>query len=268
MPFADRPILVLDSGIGGLSVLRELRRLMPARHFVYVADNAAFPYGERDESVLREHLLTLFKRLLPRFQPALTVLACNTASTLIIQDLRQAFPRETFVGTVPAIKPAAERSRSGLISVLATPGTVRRQYTRDLIREWAPHCQVQLVGSQRLAPLAETWVCQGHLDEAVLREEIRPCFVEIAGRRTDTVILACTHYPFLLDALRRQAPWPVDWLDPAEAIARRTQSLLVSDSVVAVAQPNTSCVLFTAGRPDTALLPWLADFGLRTVIDL
>src|SRR5690606_17928585 len=117
----------------------------PERRIVYVADDAAFPYGAWDEAELSARVIGLFGGLLERFRPELTVIACNTASTLAIAALRAAFPGETFVGTVPAIKPAAERTRSGLVSVLATPGTVKRQYTRDLVRQWAGKCHVRLV---------------------------------------------------------------------------------------------------------------------------
>ena len=123
---AAQPVLMFDSGIGGLTVLREARVLMPGRRFVYVADDAAFPYGAWEEPALKDHILSLFAGLLERYRPSISVIACNTASTLVIDALRQAFPGHPFVGTVPAIKPAAERTRSGIVSVLATPGTVRR----------------------------------------------------------------------------------------------------------------------------------------------
>ncbi|RUU51697.1 glutamate racemase, partial [Mesorhizobium sp. M7A.T.Ca.TU.009.01.1.1] len=222
----ERPILMFDSGIGGLTVLREARVLMPDRRFIYVADDAAFPYGAWEEPALRAHILELFGKLLERFAPAISVIACNTASTLVIDALRDRFPAHPFVGMVPAIKPAAERTRSGLVSVLATPGTVKRQYTRDLISKWAQKCHVRLVGSDRLAGLAEIYMREGFVDEEAVRTEITPCFVEHNALRTDIVVLACTHYPFLANRLRKTAPWPVDWLDPAEAIARRALSLL------------------------------------------
>ncbi|HEX2146582.1 MAG TPA: aspartate/glutamate racemase family protein, partial [Pseudorhizobium sp.] len=125
-----KPVLVFDSGIGGLTVLREARVLMPERRFVYVADDAGFPYGGWEEDRLRDRIVALFGDRIDRHDPEIAVIACNTASTLVLADLRAAFPDTPFVGTVPAIKPAAERTRSGLVSVLATPGTVRRQYTR------------------------------------------------------------------------------------------------------------------------------------------
>ena len=259
----QRPILMFDSGIGGLTVLREARVLMPDRRFIYVADDAAFPYGNWEEPALKAHLLDLFGRLLDRFRPEISVIACNTASTLVIEALRERFPGHPFVGTVPAIKPAAERTRSGLVSVLATPGTVKRQYTRDLITQWASKCHVRLVGSVNLASLAETYVREGFVDEETVRAEIAPCFVEQDGRRTDIVVLACTHYPFLVNRMRKMAPWPVDWIDPAEAIARRALSLIkVSELGTPNAIYGADPVIFTSGKPDFATARLMQGFGL------
>ena len=260
---SERSILVFDSGIGGLTVLREARVLMPDRRFVYVADDAAFPYGAWEEGALRSHVLAVFARLFEQHDPELSIIACNTASTLVIDDLRSAFPGHRFVGTVPAVKPAAERTRSGLVSVLATPGTVKRQYTRDLIRQWATRCHVRLVGSENLAALAETYMREGYVDEDAVRAEIQPCFVEQDGRRTDIVVLACTHYPFLVNRMRKTAPWPVDWIDPAEAIARRALSLLEKQQIaIAPAADAVDLAVFTSGRPDAAVVRLVRGFGM------
>ncbi|MCQ0989708.1 glutamate racemase [Jiella marina] len=257
-----RPVLILDSGVGGLTVLREARVLMPDRRFVYVADDAGFPYGDWEEDALRARLVELFGRLIAEHDPLICVIACNTASTLSLEALRAAYPDMLFVGTVPAIKPAAERTHSRLISVLATPGTVRRQYTRDLIEKWAGRCDVHLVGSVRLAALAETYVRGGFVDEASVRAEIAPCFLNEGERRTDIVVLACTHYPFLVNRMRKTAPWPVDWLDPAEAIARRALSILpvpVEDEAV---EPKADTAIFTSGHPDPLIRRLMQGFGL------
>lgn len=261
---SDHPILMFDSGIGGLTVLREARVLMPDRPFVYVADDAAFPYGAWDEPALRAHILALFGKLLDRFTPEISVIACNTASTLVIDALREAFPGHPFVGTVPAIKPAAERTRSGLVSVLATPGTVKRQYTRDLIRQWASKCHVRLIGSDRLATLAETYMRDGFVNEVAVEAEIAPCFVEHEGRRTDIVVLACTHYPFLVNRMRKTAPWPVDWLDPAEAIARRALSLAKprDGAIFKATVGERDLAVFTSGKADFAIRRLMQGFGL------
>lgn len=257
----SRPILVFDSGVGGLTVLREARVLMPERRFVYVADDAAFPYGAWEEESLRKRIVELFGRLIAEHDPELAVIACNTASTLVLGSLRDAYPDTPFVGTVPAIKPAAERTRSGLVSVLATPGTVRRQYTRDLISQWASKCHVRLVGSDKLAGLAEAYMREGFVEEQAVKAEILPCFIEQGDRRTDIVVLACTHYPFLVNRMRKTAPWPVDWLDPAEAIARRALSLLPPRE--GGPSEGEDAAVFTSGRPDAALTRLVRGFGLR-----
>ena len=263
------PVLVFDSGVGGLTVLREMRILLPGHRFVYVADDAAFPYGPWDERELRVHIVALFGRLIADHRPRVAVIACNTASTLVLSDLRAAYPDLPFVGTVPAIKPAAERTRSGLVSVLATPGTVKRQYTRDLINDWASRCHVRLVGSENLAALAETYMRDGFVDEEAVRREIAPCFVEREGKRTDIVVLACTHYPFLVNRMRKTAPWPVDWLDPAEAIARRAVALLQDRSHPSWSEYDPTAigeradrVVFTSNDPDAAIVRLMHGFGL------
>ncbi len=218
-------LLVFDSGIGGLSVTREIRAALPAAEIVYVADDAAFPYGDWQETALTEHVVTLIGGLIRVAQPAAVVVACNTASTLVLQPLR-ALHSVPFVGTVPAIKPAAEQTRTGLISVLGTFGTMQREYTRALISEFAGHCHVRLVGSANLAPLAEALMRGEAIEDAAVWAEIEPAFVEREGQRTDTIVLACTHFPFLAAHLRRLAPWPVTWIDPAPAIARRVASVV------------------------------------------
>ncbi len=253
-------ILIFDSGFGGLTVLREARVLMPDRQFIYVADDAAFPYGNWEEPALLGHMTKLFGELIEKWHPELIIIACNTASTLAIQRLREVYPDQTFVGTVPAIKPAAERTSSGLVSVLATPGTVKRQYTRDLISDWASKVQVRLVGSKGLAPLAETYMRGGFVDEAAVLEEIKPCFVEEGGKRTDIIVLACTHYPFLVNRMRKMAPWPVDWIDTSEAIARRAVSLIKPPTKDEAGEDDIA--YFTGGKPDAITAKLLRGFGL------
>lgn len=257
----SKPILIFDSGIGGLTVLREARLLMPERGFIYVADDAGFPYGGWDEEPLKARIVRLFEDLLGRYDPEAVIVACNTAFTLAGSDLRQRFPEMRFIGTVPAIKPAAERTRSGLVSVLATPGTVKRAYTRDLIQSFASQCHVRLVGSENLARMAEAYIRGEALDDAAVLAEITPCFVEKDGRRSDIVVLACTHYPFLANVFRRLAPWPVDWLDPAEAIARQARRLV--PLVEGAEHPdNFDFAVFTSGSQDFSTRRLMQGMGL------
>lgn len=222
----SRPvILVFDSGFGGLTVYEAVRAARPDADYIYCADDAGFPYGALPEEVLTERLLAVFDRLIAEFSPDLAVIACNTASTIGLAALRASF-EIPFVGTVPAIKPAAEASVSRIIAVLATAGTVRREYTRSLIDRFAAHCRVELVGSIHLASLAEARLRGEAVPDAAILAEIMPCFVEEEGRRTDQLVLGCTHYPLLADEIARLAPWPLTLVDPAPAIARRVVALL------------------------------------------
>ena len=253
------PVLVFDSGIGGLSVLRAIRDALPDGRFVYVADDAAFPYGDWEEPALRDHIVVLMGRLIEAHGPAAVVIACNTASTLVLPPLRERFSIP-FVGTVPAIKPAAEQTKSGVIAVLATPGTMKRDYTRELIRSFAGDCHVRLVGAPDLARLAETRMRGEAISADAVRSQIAPCFVETEGKRTDIVVLACTHYPFLADMMADLAPWPVTWLDPAPAITRRLVS--VFDRTKS-ASGGASTAYFTSGStPPSSLARLLEAHGV------
>lgn len=260
-------LLVFDSGIGGLSVLREIRRQLPSAEIAYVADDAAFPYGDWEAGPLSDHIVALMGRLIERHRPDAVVIACNTASTLVLPPLRarHAIP---FIGTVPAIKPAAERSKSGVVGVLATPGTMKRDYTRELIRSFANGCHIRLVGSSELAPLAEAVMRGEPVADAAIRAEIEPAFIEVDGRRTDTIVLACTHYPFLIDRLERVAPWPVEWIDPAEAIARRVLSVLSLEPDAAGTARAPGAAYLTSGEPwAPAQVALLARFDLEAAAD-
>ncbi|UGV26036.1 glutamate racemase [Rhodopseudomonas boonkerdii] len=245
---STRPtILVFDSGLGGLTVQREIAKARPGARYVYVADDAFFPYGQHSEQALIGRVVPLMGELIAAHRPDLVVIACNTASTIVLSHLRAAYT-VPFVGTVPAIKPACAGSITKRVSVLGTSGTVKREYTQTLIREFGGGCIVTLVGSANLASLAEAALSSGRdMADADIFNEIAPCFVQdAAGARTDTVVLACTHYPLLLDELTRLAPWPVAWIDPAPAIARRVVDLIGAQ------QPgvmhNDSVLLYTSGK--------------------
>jgi glutamate racemase len=244
-------ILLFDSGLGGLTVYREVVRARPDARFVYAADDAMFPYGAVEENRLVARIVALLGDLIAEHHPELVVIACNTASTVALPALRARFS-VPFVGTVPAIKPACAASVTRRVSVLGTEATVRREYTRALIREFAGDCQVTLVGSPHLAALAEAKLNRAAVEDAAIAAEIAPCFIEIAGARTDTVVLACTHYPLLLDDFRRLAPWPVTFIDPAPAIARRVVELIGKGEP---GQAMPARFSFTSGRnPPRALL--------------
>ena len=253
-------ILVFDSGLGGLTVFREIAAVRPDARYVYVADNDAFPYGAQLEDVLIPRVRQVIGDAIAQHAPDLIVIACNTASTLALAELRAHFSIP-FVGTVPAIKPACALSKSKRVTVLGTLATVSREYTRALIREFAAGCEVTLIGSPLLAGFAEAELAGAPVVDSAILAEIAPCFVDAGGRRTDIVVLACTHYPLLLARFRALAPWPVDWLDPAPAIARRVADLL-RERPAAATPPPPPRILFTSGKtPAPALAKTLARFG-------
>jgi glutamate racemase len=250
-------ILMFDSGLGGLTVFREVVAARPQADYLYVADDAAFPYGALDESVLIARVVSLIGGLIETHRPDLIVIPCNTASTIVLPDLRKKFSIR-FVGTVPAIKPACATSITRRVSVLGTEATVAREYTRALIRDYAQDCQVTLVGSKKLATYAEAQLHGAPVSDEAIDAEIAPCFRD-DGKRTDTIVLACTHYPLLIDRLRELAPWPVNFVDPAAAIARRVADLLgPSPSTM---RSGTAHAIFTSGLAPATVL---ARFGIRS----
>jgi glutamate racemase len=258
-------ILVFDSGLGGLTVYSEIARMRPGDRLIYAADDVAFPYGGLDETALVARVGSVIDELVAALKPDLVAIACNTASTLVLPTLRARFPALPFVGTVPAIKPAASMSRSRHISVLGTPGTVARDYTLDLIRKHADGCRVTLVGAPNLARLAEDYLKGFAVADEDISREIGSCFVTQRNKRTDVVVLACTHYPLLAEHFSRLAPWPVDYIDPAPAIARRVNQLLgLPPAPRKGVERGLSPAIFTSGAaPAPALAKALRRFGLE-----
>jgi glutamate racemase len=256
-------ILVFDSGVGGLTVFREIARARPDAQLVYAADDALFPYGKIPEATLIDRVVELMEGFIAAHRPDLVVIACNTASVQVLPALRERF-NLPFVGTVPAIKPACAASQSKRVSVLGTEATVTREYTHALIRHYGEGCDLTLVGSSRLASLAEAALSGRAVDDDAIRAEIEPCFVTDGTERTDTVVLACTHFPLLLDRYERLAPWPVRWIDPAPAIARRVVELV---GPAAGRKAERAQAIFTSGRaPSGDLAAALASFGLTTTV--
>jgi glutamate racemase len=253
-------ILVFDSGLGGLTVYREAAGARPDARFVYVADDAFFPYGGHGEAELVARVVPLMGELIETHRPALVIIACNTASTLVLPHLRARFT-VPFIGTVPAIKPACAASVTKRVSVLGTEATVSREYTRALIRDFANGSEVTLVGSARLAGFAEAELEGVPADDDAIARDIAPCFVETGGCRTDTVVLACTHYPLLISRFEKLAPWPVNFIDPAPAIARRLVDLL--GPATSLDGPETARLVFVSGKVlSPALEASLKKFGI------
>jgi glutamate racemase len=256
-------ILVFDSGLGGLTVLREIVKARPDAHYVYVADDAFFPYGHHGEDEIIKRVVPLIGELIAARTPDLVVIACNTASTLVMSHLRKQYT-VPFVGTVPAIKPACAQSKTKRVSVLGTKGTVKREYTKALIRDFADGCEVTLVGAGELPALAEAALSGFEVSDSEISAELAPCFIGNGASdpaRTDTVVLACTHFPLLMDRLVALAPWPVGWIDPAPAIARRVSELLKPRGLES--DDAGAEMIFTSKRPHTLSRALMPFFGGR-----
>lgn len=221
-------ILIFDSGVGGLSVAREIRDALPDCQLSYAFDNAFFPYGTKSDAVLLERIVSQMDSLHQRYTPDITVLACNTASTLVLDALRARF-NTPFVGVVPAIKPAAASSLSGVIGVLATPATVNRSYTQQLIHDFAQHATVHLHGSDALVSQAERKINNTAVDLHIIKHEIETLLRKDARNVMDTIVLACTHFPLLQEEYEEIAislNRSIHWMDSGKAIARRVVQLL------------------------------------------
>jgi len=258
---AGAPLLFFDSGVGGLSVLKAVRKLLPNAPIVYAADSAGFPYGTKSEAELAERVPELLSLLAERFEPRLITIACNTASTIALDHARAALDIP-IVGTVPAIKPAAEMSKSRVIGVLGTEATVRQPYVDNLSARFAADCTIVRHGSPELVELAEAKLAGDTIDPAAVASAIAPMLA--AGPGMDVIVLACTHFPLLADEIAAAAPG-IALINGAQGIARRIAYLTKGQPWPDTPPPGIA--VFTASdrpRPSPAALE---RFGLaRTLI--
>jgi glutamate racemase len=263
-PISASPrILVFDSGVGGLSIVHEIQKKLPFAPLIYASDNAFFPYGTKGEAELIARVDAVFRKIIAAHPVDIIVIACNTASTLTLPYVRSHFPQPV-VGVVPAIKPAAALSQSQVIGLLATPATVARPYTHNLIREYAPNAEVISVGSSELVQLAEQKLRGGHVAPAQLKEILQPFFNHPHGDEMDVLVLACTHFPLLRDELAAQFTPKVQLIDSGEAIARRVASLL-GEYNFEEQSPEHWAIFTKASDAVTALAPQLAQFGIHNI---
>lgn len=257
-------ILVFDSGVGGLSVAACIHKELPGARLVYLADTAGFPYGNQSEDVVIERCSSLILKALAETPCDVVVVACNTASTVVLPRLRERV-QVPVVGVVPAIKPASTMTVNGRIGVLATPATVRRPYLARLINSFAPHCKVELVGHPGLVRWAEGLVRGQPVPRGELASAIEPLMLA----DVDTVVLGCTHYPLLLSDLKATMPGVRYWVDSGDAIARRVHYLLKESGVDAgsdipgdLSEPPVARLLLSGLLPD-GLLAFMASIDLE-----
>lgn len=258
-----RPLLIFDSGVGGLSVLKEVRALLPNAPIVYAADSAGYPYGTKSAAEIAARVPALLGRLAERYDPALIVIACNTASTIALDAVRAALDLP-IVGTVPAIKPAAILSKTRVIGVLGTDATIVQPYVDRLAAEFAADCTVVRHGSAELVDLAEAKLRGESGDPADYRRVLDGLLSRPDGERIDTIVLACTHFPLVVDELTAAAPRPLAFVDGNAGIARQTARL--ADGMEWPGGPGEGIAVFT-GDParGEAYRAGLAGFGLERI---
>ena len=259
---ADAPILLFDSGVGGLSVLAELRKVLPDAPVIYAADNAGLPYGAKSEAEIAARVCGLLGRMAERYHPRLICIACNTASTIALSMVRDVLA-VPIVGTVPAIKPAAAMTRSGVIGLLGTEATIRQLYVDRLEAEFASGKTLLRHAAPELVMAAEAKLRGGEVDPAIYARAAEGLRSQPGGDAIDVVVLACTHFPLLAPELAQAFGPGVAFIDGAAGIARRIAFLTQGQ---AFARQAPDMALFTCEAPDTAALaPALARYGLKKI---
>lgn len=249
MPHAElmsAPIGVFDSGVGGLSVWREIVRRLPAESTLYFADQVHVPYGPRRVDELRRLSEGITRFFIERDCKAVVV-ACNTASAAALEHLRETFPTLAIIGMEPAVKPAAARTLSRVVGVMATPATFQGRLFQATAGRFAAHVRLVNQVCDGLAEQVESGVLDGPGVDALLTRFLDP----ILAAGADTVVLACTHYAFLIDAIARRCGPGVEVIDPAPAIARHLADLLAKADLLAPSTPSASHAFFTTGTPQT-----------------
>jgi len=254
------PIIIFDSGIGGLSIFDEVRQVLPNHPIIYCSDNAEFPYGIKAASDIRERVSLCLRSVVDRFNPQLVIIACNTASTVTLPRIRKELSIPV-VGVVPAVKMAADSFRNSDFGVLATRGTAKRRYVHRLIKQHASHCNVLCVGSSRLAVMAEQLLRGNKVDHSIIKEILNP-FIQ---SNINNIVLGCTHFSLLKKELSYCQP-TFEWIDAGKAIARRVEMLITIPATFDL-KPQTA--LFTQIDKNTLkLLPAFNSRGFTKIREL
>jgi glutamate racemase len=256
----SQPIGVFDSGVGGLSVLRAMRELMPEESVIYFGDQVHVPYGPRSLEQVRNFSETITRLLLEK-GAKLIVVACNTASAAALHDLRDTFPDVPFVGMEPAVKPAAEHTRSGRVGVLATPATFQGALYASVLERFANGVQIFQDTCPGLVGQIEQGDLNGNDTRTILGKALRP----MLDRGIDTVVLGCTHYPFVIPLIEQIVGENVRVIDPAPAVAKQAKRLLEAGEMKKPVGERAQVRYYTSGDVDAfqyLLLNLLGENGV------
>jgi len=219
----ERPIAFLDSGVGGLTYLSEARKIIPGESFVYVADNENFPYGGKNFEQLKEVVISVIDKIFDQFNPKTVVIACNTASVITLKSLRKRFGIP-FVGVVPAVKPAAQYTKNGRIGLLATESTVKSIYTDDLIQDFARDCRVFRFAGVQIVDFIENRFYEAEENEIL--EILRPAVEYFRRENVDSLILGCTHFLFVRDALQKLMGSGTKVIDSVDGVVKQLAKII------------------------------------------
>lgn len=262
-------IVAFDSGIGGLGIVQSLQQQVQNTSLKlsvdYLADNLVFPYGEQEDNFLIQRIITVIGETIERLEPDLIIIACNTASTIALEVLREHYPETPFVGCVPPIRWAARISKTKHIGLLATRATVQRPYLKSLKEQFAADCQLIGYGSPILANIAERVFRQESYSSKDIEQEIHTLLEMPTANQIDTICLGCTHYTFVLPQLQELSPRYIQWLDPANAVAKHALDLILEKKIIPHNNtPRDNHFHYTAlPNKDTALLKQIIPMGYK-----
>jgi len=259
-----RPVLFLDSGIGGIPYCRYFQRRNPSQSIVYLADRLHFPYGKRDKEELAAIVIALVERVIKMVDPKIVALACNTATLAALSPLRERFPALHFVGTVPAVKPASLASEAGKIGVLGTELTIKESYIRELAAQYGGS-EITGIAAPELVEFVEE-----RLDSALpeeKREMVRRYLNRFRAAGVDAIVLGCTHFLFLEDDFKQEAAPDITVFESLEGIARRIESLLGDTSPEDAASAAENRLLLTGtAAPEPSWIAWAERLGFSLAL--
>ncbi|VFP88746.1 glutamate racemase [Candidatus Erwinia haradaeae] len=255
-------ILILDSGVGGLSIYNKIRILLPDVHYLYCFDNMGFPYGEKTAEFTIDRIVSIITAITNSYSIALAVIACNSASIVTLPALRARFLFPV-IGVVPAIKPAVKLSRNSIIGLLATRRTIECSYTHDLVSRFSRECHIEMLASMELVDLVENKLHGFPVSIEKIRVILEPLLS--MHNLPDTIVLGCTHFPFITMELKQVLPKGTLFIDSGMAIARRAAWFIENGLSIPISRSENIALCMKSTLKTIKLAPVLRGFGFNTL---